>query len=65
MKDEWVNVHDDMPQVQDKNFNTSIMCKLFCISGRTATGYFNYNREKWYNRSNRIINGVVAWQTLG
>ena len=69
--DDWVLVEDDLPQVDKKAKNRSVVVNVMLMDGSTGVGYVQEDTRKWSVKrikNFRIVrdeNPVAAWQSIG
>lgn len=66
MKDEWVSVEEDTPQIAPpyKNLTEDVYVKF--SDGKVGIGYYNYRDCQWHSQeSKKYRDGdVVAWKSM-
>ena len=62
--DEWVDVSDDLPQIERGMQSVSINVTAKLENGATKRAFYCYRDREWYAENGKRLHGnIVAWQS--
>lgn len=63
---DWIEVTEDLPQVDPQYTNREITIDVLCLnsSGEVFKGFYCYNINQWFDCSGNKKNNVKAWCSL-
>lgn len=63
---DWIEVTEDLPQVDPQYTNREITIDVLCLNsnGEVFKGFYCYNINQWFDYSGNKKNNVKAWCSL-
>lgn len=64
---EWIDVSEDLPQLEKNMKNVSQTVKILLSNNEISEGFYAYHHDKWYYSNGNTVpkyKDVIAWSDI-